>query len=651
MTDADSLRGVPLDTIALFQGAMQRYETASGIWRYVHTTENYYNLLDDHGLGYGVASTVYYDQTTADRNSAAIEHVFQRIRDSGKMGYVYCPAHPADQFYYVSQDIRPQCVVSMMGEKCTFVASKRGLYLDGHPSTIQATNGKVCHGSFFANFALKGWGSAIGSRKRAASTHYDVGWKLSATHIPRPRHGLIHQFECTTAGTTSADADPTDAWLTAKEADTITDGTVVWTARVAAGIWNKSSSVFAFIHTYGFYGDQEAHSGSFEPGMGFEDAGGADDTVTFKNFCNGSVGGDGVYTYGGDASTIVLIVPHSSDNAGYNFNESGFLGNLYLLPHAEFGALGNYNCGGDSRDLSGGSNNRSVFVLPYSESGSPPDRFINPAMAVCGVYGNGVTADTGFILDPNEIGYMPQIVASSAHYRLKLGMGGRNSLNVLSVSTYDQANAAVDYQSTVLRYKDHAWGDGWYALGWGEGTYLNSLAFSTLAAPEGPGHAGVNVLFWQGDRHFWGSPGHRNASYVRGGARIVGDALWGGAPGYLTERCIKAGSAGTEIWREYGSVGGYITKSVAGSANVTLAEDSVEYLTECIELTGALAGNISVILPTRAGKRWLWNHTTGAFTVTVKTAAGAGPTIAQGMAAWVCCNGVNILRMSQDVAP
>jgi hypothetical protein len=131
----------------------------------------------------------------------------------------------------------------------------------------------------------------------------------------------------------------------------------------------------------------------------------------------------------------------------------------------------------------------------------------------------------------------------------------------------------------------------------------------------------------------------------------VGDVLWSSVPGYLTERCIRAGSGGTEVWREYGSVGGYITKSVAGNSNVTFADDSVEYLTESIELTGVLTGNIIVILPTRTGKRWIYNHTTGAFAVTVKTVAGTGPVITQGMAAWVCCNNVNILRMTADVIP
>jgi len=104
---------------------------------------------------------------------------------------------------------------------------------------------------------------------------------------------------------------------------------------------------------------------------------------------------------------------------------------------------------------------------------------------------------------------------------------------------------------------------------------------------------------------------------------------------------------------------GYLTKPVAGlgvtvthspTATVTLLP--TEYIHEMIMLTGALTENINVILPALLGyKRWIHNNTTGPYKLTVKTPAGTGKAIAQGQAAWVMCDGANILRMTPDAKP
>ena len=68
-------------------------------------------------------------------------------------------------------------------------------------------------------------------------------------------------------------------------------------------------------------------------------------------------------------------------------------------------------------------------------------------------------------------------------------------------------------------------------------------------------------------------------------------------------------------------VNGYLSKSVAGSANVTLttanASDTAESSNKVIELTGTLTGNIHVFIPAVESNYVIFNNTTGSFTLNV----------------------------------
>jgi hypothetical protein len=86
----------------------------------------------------------------------------------------------------------------------------------------------------------------------------------------------------------------------------------------------------------------------------------------------------------------------------------------------------------------------------------------------------------------------------------------------------------------------------------------------------------------------------------------------------------------------------YLSKSVAGATNVTLT--AVEAQNGVIALTGALTGNIDVIVPTAAKAYTMSNNTTGAFTLRVKTAAGTGYFLQQGMSTDLVCDGTNVIR-------
>ena len=91
------------------------------------------------------------------------------------------------------------------------------------------------------------------------------------------------------------------------------------------------------------------------------------------------------------------------------------------------------------------------------------------------------------------------------------------------------------------------------------------------------------------------------------------------------------------------AVAGYLSKSVAGASDVTLT--ATEALDNTQEYTGTLTGNINVIVPTLERTYWVYNNTGGAFTLTVKTAAGTGIAVTQGTKAFLYCEGTNVIKM------
>jgi hypothetical protein len=93
----------------------------------------------------------------------------------------------------------------------------------------------------------------------------------------------------------------------------------------------------------------------------------------------------------------------------------------------------------------------------------------------------------------------------------------------------------------------------------------------------------------------------------------------------------------------------YASKSVAGSSDVTLT--AAEAAPGVLKFTGTLTGNISVILPLTAGRRWtIWNATSGAFTLTIKGSSGTGAAITQGKKAPVWTDGTNFVSGMDDMS-
>lgn len=93
---------------------------------------------------------------------------------------------------------------------------------------------------------------------------------------------------------------------------------------------------------------------------------------------------------------------------------------------------------------------------------------------------------------------------------------------------------------------------------------------------------------------------------------------------------------------------GLLSKSVAGSSNVTLTQ--AEAANNQYTFTGILTGSINVIVPTVKARFTVKNNTTGAFTLTVKTAAGTGVIVQQGQEATLLCDGTNVIWVAATTA-
>lgn len=90
-----------------------------------------------------------------------------------------------------------------------------------------------------------------------------------------------------------------------------------------------------------------------------------------------------------------------------------------------------------------------------------------------------------------------------------------------------------------------------------------------------------------------------------------------------------------------------VAKTVTGGS-YTLTE--AEGLATSFEFSGTLTSNMVVVVPNNMPCVSVENLTTGGFTLTVKTAAGAGVVIGQGATALIYCNGTNCEEVSQRQA-
>jgi len=104
---------------------------------------------------------------------------------------------------------------------------------------------------------------------------------------------------------------------------------------------------------------------------------------------------------------------------------------------------------------------------------------------------------------------------------------------------------------------------------------------------------------------------------------------------------------------------GFLSKSIAGSANVTLttnnADPTAESSNKVIDLNGILTGNVHVFIPAVENNYVIYNNTSGSFTVTVAATGHAanGVAITQGAYSYLYCDGAsnyNVKNIFSDLA-
>lgn len=83
------------------------------------------------------------------------------------------------------------------------------------------------------------------------------------------------------------------------------------------------------------------------------------------------------------------------------------------------------------------------------------------------------------------------------------------------------------------------------------------------------------------------------------------------------------------------------TFDISGSAGITLNES--EAYSDILEFTGALTADSVVTVPSLPNNWTVYNNTTGAFSLTVKTSAGTGTEVAQTYSANLICDGNNVV--------
>lgn len=90
-----------------------------------------------------------------------------------------------------------------------------------------------------------------------------------------------------------------------------------------------------------------------------------------------------------------------------------------------------------------------------------------------------------------------------------------------------------------------------------------------------------------------------------------------------------------------------LIKDVSGNNTVNLTSDDAS--NHHITFQGALTGNINIVVPTTDWKWVIFNNTTGAFTLTVKTLSGTGIAVGQGKRATLLSDGTNVVRITADI--
>ncbi len=92
----------------------------------------------------------------------------------------------------------------------------------------------------------------------------------------------------------------------------------------------------------------------------------------------------------------------------------------------------------------------------------------------------------------------------------------------------------------------------------------------------------------------------------------------------------------------------FVSLAVPGSGDFVLSGANLDRIS--YRFTGALTGNRRIIVPNTTQQYWADNQTSGAFTLEVVTAAGAGITVPQGQSVIVYCDGTDVINATSSTS-
>jgi hypothetical protein len=138
-------------------------------------------------------------------------------------------------------------------------------------------------------------------------------------------------------------------------------------------------------------------------------------------------------------------------------------------------------------------------------------------------------------------------------------------------------------------------------------------------------------------------------------AGVLSDNTTGFTAGRIPLWIVPTTASGVDLtgivdcraWHDLPGIAGRVSIAVT-TADVTLS--AAQARCEILNITGTLTGNRSVIVPDGPQSWCVTNNTSGAFTLTVKTAAGTGIAVTQGKAADLIADGTNVVLSNNDAA-
>lgn len=127
---------------------------------------------------------------------------------------------------------------------------------------------------------------------------------------------------------------------------------------------------------------------------------------------------------------------------------------------------------------------------------------------------------------------------------------------------------------------------------------------------------------------------------------------------------LPATGEGAGIWgtTTNNNLGTLMESAIAGTATIVMPSGSADYTltayngladearAHVLNITGALTANRNVIIPAASKTYLVHNATTGAYTITLKTATSLGILVPQGSYAWVYCSGTTVTNVGGGAA-